>query len=165
MIIDGRLFLFLPRFIVDTICTEEEKDKPELHKWWTIRMCWTKYRNGKWTPQKLPDENFKVNDPKLDTSQGTDDEKKRKKMANKFPRIETFRFGVHEREATLPKSGNGNPEHKIRIPVINVDRWIEPVDPRNAVSSSHPARWSPGNPDAADSTRPKPSPEAASSTT
>lgn len=62
----GRLIVFIPEFAKQTFTKKGGETEPEISKlgdkrisdfrpqeYWEVRMGWTEYRNGKWTPKKL----------------------------------------------------------------------------------------------------------------
>ncbi|KAK0727684.1 hypothetical protein B0T26DRAFT_638013 [Lasiosphaeria miniovina] len=146
----GRLFCFLPQFClvspvtpVDTagskstfrdMADQSVSNTPQ-NKRWEVRMGWTEYRCGKWTPKCLSDEvlridglvdDYKPPSPYLDSDRSINDTFEQNvcgELEKRLPRIETFKFWVSSRAVS------GSPD----VLVINMERWLGPVNPRMPV--------------------------------
>ncbi|KAI1199175.1 hypothetical protein F5X97DRAFT_297022 [Nemania serpens] len=135
-----RVFLILPQLTATTIKVNKSESgkKPTEDKRWAIRMSWTEYRNGKWTTQKLSDAVLYVDgledDEDLNTTSNKDSDIRdnMEKRAKRFPGIETFKFWLTCRKATIP-AANGIPEHITEVLVVDVKRWLGPADRDNYI--------------------------------
>lgn len=115
-ILGGRLFLFLPHFILSDIfdsgtkefkfrsMADQEALAPTKQKQWQMRMVWTQYRRGKWIAKQLSDDMLLINgivDGYQPLSHGDAASGKPNVVNNlvaRLPGIQTFKFWVSSRQ-------------------------------------------------------------------
>ncbi|KAI0435137.1 hypothetical protein F5Y09DRAFT_327808 [Xylaria sp. FL1042] len=158
-ILGGRLFLFLPHFTLTDLLDEEVKDQSPRdladkktsestkRKQWQMRMGWTEYRKGKWTPKQICADMLPiygdVNDYKAqwydwnkDSEADDEEESVAKDLVARLPGIETFKFWVSQRR--IQQSTTDVAEDAL---VIDMERWIGPVNPGAPVLNEYYHRF------------------------
>lgn len=146
-ILGGRLFLFLPHFTLVDLLDDGAKDQTlrvladkkasdaTKRKQWQMRMGWTEYRKGKWTPKQISADMLpidgEVNNYKApsydwprDSLANPGEETVAKKLVEKLPGIETFKFWVSQRRVQQSKT-----DIVEDVLMIDMERWVGPVNP------------------------------------
>ncbi|KAI1355605.1 hypothetical protein F5Y01DRAFT_301744 [Xylaria sp. FL0043] len=158
-VLGDRLFLFLPHFTLSDLLDEKLKNKTPRaladekasesmkRKQWQMRMGWTEYRKGKWTPKQICADMLpiygEVNDYKApwydwnrDSEANAGEESVAKDLVAQLPGIETFKFWVSQRR--IQQSTTDLAEDAL---VIDMERWIGPVNPGAPVLNEYYHRF------------------------
>ncbi|KAI9845918.1 MAG: hypothetical protein M1837_004454 [Sclerophora amabilis] len=148
--VKGRLYLFIPQFMLQTETEGQDKKGFELNiknettkvqpsqKYWEIKMAWTELRNGKWSPKRVSQSFLKVR-PVRDTGDPP--------KAPVAPSVSSFRFFVDTISSQDLKHMGASLDDTV---VIDVESWFtkasdEVIFPRTQVDLKEEIqRWTVG---------------------
>ncbi|KAL8903376.1 MAG: hypothetical protein Q9207_003967 [Kuettlingeria erythrocarpa] len=118
-VIRGRLFLFIPQFLLKSATKDDDETslfdrahktgKPKVDKFWEIQLGQSEYRNGKWSPKQTASAHLRV--PGIKAS-----------PTDPIPPLSSFRFFTNTCSSTELQHQDAATDDVI---VIDIESWYE----------------------------------------